>query len=586
MRVLRFPFSKSLFTTTALAFIGVSCFSPVVFAGGAEDGENVPTALTPKRKALEDENPSKRTKLSASEDLNAASPVAFAEGAVDGEKVPTALTPKRKALKDKNPSKKTKLSTSEDLNADNSLVAVDMNTPGAIPEEFDVGKALVIALPSHVIYTLSTFLSPSEGFNLALTCKSLGVHLPHLPMWQDLIDRSQLSEGERRPLYAPNLPKYYSFKLALDNNYRAKSIYADWLLSHNLSQKVAARQLSQIVIHTEASPLEICDALHLIENFSLWDKVNSRIDVSSLLNSLLINMSVQDPLRDVTDYLRAVMRVQNRIGDALLTLPGAYQMLIESSQSQALPADMRAAADYYRAMMRVQNRAGIGDALLTLHDAYQLLVGASQNKALSAKLRDVADYYRAVLREAGIIGEDLLTISDAYQLLVVSSQKQALSARERAEAVYRGARMRIDNRIGEEILSDHEAYQRLVGLSGADASEWTRSGADYYRALMRFQSRIGEDLLTDLDAYQLLLRSGQSKMLPANMRAASDGYRAMMRVRTRIGDDLLTFPDAYQLLVEVSQNQDLSEVVRANANNLINQLKAQNRIPTSTKGNG
>lgn len=64
---------KSFLTTTAFAFLTVSCLSPVAFAGNPEDRETfllTPSTPALKRKAEEDENSSKRTKLSPPEEFD------------------------------------------------------------------------------------------------------------------------------------------------------------------------------------------------------------------------------------------------------------------------------------------------------------------------------------------------------------------------------------------------------------------------------------------------------------------------------------------------------------------------------------
>ncbi|MBI2707468.1 MAG: hypothetical protein HYX35_04060 [Proteobacteria bacterium] len=530
MRVSRFSFSKSLLTTTALTFMGMFCFSSVAFATEPEDREKVSTVLTSKRKALEDKNSSKKTKLSASEDLN----------------------------------------------ADNSLVAVDMNTLGAILKELNVNKGLA-TLPDNVIDIISTFLSPNECFKLALTCQDLRKRLPNLPMWQDLIDRSQVY----KPSWLPSdASRFNIFQLALNDNYYAKFIYASWLLSYDLNERVAARQLSEIINDTEAAPLEICNAIHLIENFSLWNKINSEIEV----NNLLVDMSTQHPqFRDITDYLRAVMRVQNRTGNAHLPLPDAYQLLVGLSQSPHLPAGLRVAADYYRAVMRDVNL--VRDDLLPISDAYQLLVVSSRNQDLFTGLRAEAVYRGVRMRVHDRIGENILTLPDAYQLLVGLSQNTQLLAGLRAEADYYRALMRLQHRIGEDLLTLPDTYQLLVVSSqNPQLPAGPRAKADYYRAMMRVQGLIENDLLTDLAAYQLLVESSQNPQLPAGLRAEADYYRAMMRVQNRIGAVLLPNPNACQLLVRVSQNPQLPKNLKAKVNHLINQLKTQNRIPTSMEG--
>jgi len=329
----------------------------------------------------------------------------------------TASNGKRKAEEDKNPSKRTKPSAPKDLNAENALAR----------------------LPSDVIDTISIFLDPNECFNLGLTCKSLGKHLPNLPMWQALIDRSELSQEESHPFFYKDLPKYYIFKMALSHNYQAKFTYAEWLLSHNLSQKVAARYLSEFIINTEAAPLKRCNAIHLIENFCLWNNVSDGV-----VHVLLSDIRAQHPqMGRITGYLSSVMSLQKRLNQSNNDYMIIYHMLTQSSQSPHTPKNMRTVANYRRAVMRVQDK--IGDDLLTLPDAYQLLAQSSQSPQLDLRVR--ANYYRAMMRVDGKIGDDLLTLPDAYQLLLESSQNLHLPEGERAAATSLINKMKAQNRI-------------------------------------------------------------------------------------------------------------------------------------------
>ncbi|MBS0271211.1 MAG: hypothetical protein JSR85_01015 [Proteobacteria bacterium] len=487
---------------------------------------------------------------------------AFAGSSEDRDAfIPVPSTPvlKREAEEDKNSSKRIKLSP---------------------PEKFDIGEALV-ALPDTAIYVLSTFLNPVECFNLALTCKALGKHLPHLPMWQNLLERS----GRRSPAddpegfkCSPDDSKFSIFQRLLTYRGRANLNYAQWLLAYDLNRKLAKRELKEI-LKTAQSPQSVLTCIGLMKNFDIG------------VEKTFIDAFEKIPMQiggGIPRYLKSIMIIDNPDESDTPEVRAAYNLLVAISQSSSSPV-VKAEADYHRSRSRYYEF--IKEELLPDQEAYTLLVQLSQNKHLSPYLRDQVNFRRAQMRFQNRIGDDRLSLSDVYDLFTQVSQSPTFRKKYKIIANSCRARVRLKDDVGDDRLTLLDAYRLLDGIPKDNSHSYLRRYAGALRATMRFRSLIGDDLLTLCKAYhlwedqcrngsistcyytdcsieydeivdssviyQMLFTASQNPELSPAAKAETDFCRAEMRAYKNIGDDRLSAQEAYQILLEASQNPEL-----------------------------
>jgi Arc/MetJ family transcription regulator len=385
------------------------------------------------------------------------------------------------------------------------------------------------------------YLHPKQYFNFALTCKEFVPCLNNVPMWGDLIKKSNV------PLWmTPSSSARRDFMVCLEDNHLAKYNYAEHLLSNGFGKNTAIKQLITILTATDLeytvsskacnliihSGLKenMCSTLHMYSTLHIYSRISlrlSQLDSYHKFTQRSQNQSLTVKDRANANYSRGMMRVEGHIGEELLTDADAYDLLTQSSQNKSLTVKDRANANYSRGMMRIKGH--IGEELLTDADAYDLLTQSSQNKSLTAKIKRDANCTRGLMRAQGRIGENILTYADAYQLLNQSSQSQILPASNRKIADYFRGSMRAANQIGEELLTDADAYLLLTqSCQNPGISVKLRVRAFYYRGLMRALGRIEEGILTNAKAHQFLTHCSQDQRLTEMERKDAEFYRRMM----------------------------------------------------------
>lgn len=124
-------------------------------------------------------------------------------------------------------------------------------------------------LPQALIGEISTFLPPVERMNLMFASKTMIAHMPHLPMWQDLINESDLSDSERKSPYMQNMPNCFIFMHATKSNDMAKFRFAEMLILERLNSRIAIQELGQILFTSDNS-FAFCHALNLLLTFERY----------------------------------------------------------------------------------------------------------------------------------------------------------------------------------------------------------------------------------------------------------------------------------------------------------------------------
>lgn len=134
--------------------------------------------------------------------------------------------------------------------------------------------------------------------------------------------------------------------------------------------------------------------------------------VYHLLLQLGQSKHLNEQQRFLTNYMRAIMRVNGHIQEEQLTDTQAAEILLQAIQKEGQSETRRLYTKYFLATMRAHNR--IEDERLTDVEASELLLEVNQSEHLPQQVKTQANLLRAMMRAQNRIGDDHMTEAEAY----------------------------------------------------------------------------------------------------------------------------------------------------------------------------
>jgi hypothetical protein len=287
------------------------------------------------------------------------------------------------------------------------------------------------------------------------------------------------------------------------------------------------------------------------------------------LTELQVSTELSPLLRLRAQLLRAIMRLQNWVGDKLLTEAEAFNLFTEIKDIREWPLSpedtrvlhiMQVQAQFTRALMRVNRR--VDDTFLSLDEAFSIFTAVAL-VGNSPQMQAEAGSLRAKMRFDRQVPDQLLTDEETFRLLRSLENNPGLSPAAQAQTQFMRVAMRFQHRVTDELLTDQETVsllQNLIRYSNLTAG--LQMECRFMLANMLLTHRADRRDCKAKRAFRLFHRVLNSGDAQPAIRAEATYLAALMRYQNRVGDDLLDQAECMALFSDVAADENAEPAIR------------------------